>query len=316
MITLRNFRNCFAALCVFPLLLLSSELAMSDVARKTFLTPEDAAKALVEAAKASDEKELLAILGPSLREWIESGDPVADREAKEKFVTDYEQKQSFDTSDPGKAILVIGDDDFPFPIPIIKTGDKWTFDPEQGKQEIIDRRVGENELDTIQTLLAIADAQSEYVELDPGGKGAPEYARRFISSPEKRDGLYWPSSGAEPQSPLGALVADAALAGYTPSTEGGASSKNPFHGYYFRMLTAQSAHAPGGAYSYIANGRMIGGFAVIAWPAKYGASGYKTFMINQDQTVYEADLGPNTAAEVQEITTFDPDEDWKTVDTN
>jgi hypothetical protein len=298
------------------LLIFSAYPATSDPARRTFATPEDAAKALVEAAKSNNENDLVAILGPSLKQWIESGDPVADQKAKEKFVADYEQKQSIDTTEEDKAILVIGDDDFPFPIPLVKSADKWSFDPEQGKQEIIDRRVGTNELDTIQSLLAIADAQTDYVALNPQSKGAPEYARRFISSPEKHDGLYWPSSGSQPESPLGALVADAVVAGYSPSQEGGASSRNPYHGYYFRMLTAQGPHAPGGAYSYLVNGRMIGGFAVIAWPAKYGASGYKTFLINQDRTVYETDLGSNTSAEVKEITTFDPDQDWKKVDTD
>ena len=311
-----NFPSPLAVLYSICLLALSFHLAAAEPTRKTFETPEDAAKSLVDAAKANDENELISILGPSLKEWIESGDPVADREAREKFVADYGQKEEIDTSEPGKATLVIGEDDFPFPIPLVKTDNKWSFDPEQGKQEIIDRRVGKNELDTIETLLAIADAQNDYAELNPLGRGAPEYARRFISSPEKHDGLYWPSSGSEAQSPLGTLVADAATAGYRPTTEGGESSKNPYHGYYFRILTAQGPHAPGGAYSYIVNGRMIGGFAVIAWPAKYGASGYKTFMINQDQTVYEADLGSDTAAEVQEIRTFDPDQDWKKVDTN
>lgn len=317
MLALRDLKKFMTFLCSVPFLLAGPHAAAFGAALKTFATPGDAAKALVEAAKSDDEKALLAILGPSLKQWIESGDPVADRAAKDKFVTDYEQKQSIDTDEKDKAVLIIGDDDFPFPIPIVKKDNEWAFDPEQGKQEIIDRRVGTNELDTIQTLLAIADAQNDYVELNPQGKGAPAYARRFISSPDKHDGLYWPpSNGSQPESPLGPLVADAVTAGYKPSSKGGDTSQNPYYGYYFRMLTAQGAHAPGGAYSYLVNGRMIGGFAVIAWPAKYGVSGYKTFMINQDQTVYESDLGPDTAAEVQGIRTFDPDEDWKKVSTN
>jgi hypothetical protein len=317
MLALRDLKKFMMFLCAVPLLLTGPHATAFGAELNTFATPEDAAKALVEAAKSDDQKALLAILGPSLKQWIESGDPVADRAAKDKFVKDYEQKQSIDTDEKDKAVLIIGDDDFPFPIPIVKKDNEWAFDPEQGKQEIIDRRVGTNELDTIQTLLAIADAQNDYVELNPLGKGAPAYARRFISSPDKHDGLYWPpGSGSQSESPLGPLVADAVTAGYKPSSEGGDTSQNPYHGYYFRMLTAQGAHAPGGAYSYLVNGRMIGGFAVIAWPAKYGASGYKTFMINQDQTVYESDLGPDTAAEVQGIRTFDPDADWKKVSTN
>ncbi len=316
MFTLRDVRNSSTATLVAALTLFSSHPVASEVAHKMFATPEDAVTALVDAAKADDEKELVSILGASLKDWIESGDPVADKNSKEKFVADYQQKHEIDASAASKAILLIGDDDFPFPIPMVKINDKWSFDPQQGKQEIIDRRVGKNELDTIETLLAIADAQNDYVELNPLGRGAPEYARRFISSPKEHDGLYWPTGSSEPESPLGALVAEAATSGYSPTSGGDASSKNPYHGYYFRILTAQGAHAPGGAYSYIVNGRMIGGFSVIAWPVKYGVSGYKTFMINQDQTVYEADLGRNTSAEVQGIRTFDPDEDWKKIDTN
>ena len=157
--------------------------------------------------------------------------------------------------------------------------------------------------------------QDEYAASDPEGKGAREYARSFVSSPGMRDGLYWPTEDeTEPESPLGELVADAAIAGYRPAGGGGESSKQPFNGYYFRILNGQGSHASGGAYSYVINGRMMGGFAVIAWPAKYGASGFKTFMVNHDQTVYEADLGPDTKALVQEMQTFDPDEEWQKVE--
>jgi hypothetical protein len=312
----QSFRASLAAGLTALLTLLSVQSSASEAARKTFATPEEAANALLSAIKSNDEKELIAILGPSLKQWIESGDPVADKNAKEKFVTDYEQKQSIDTGEKGKAILIIGDDDFPFPIPLAKSGDKWAFDPEQGKQEIIDRRVGANELDTIQALLAIADAQDEYVELNPEKKKAAGYARRFISSLNKQDGLYWPSSGAQSESPLGALVADAVVAGYSPSSDGGEASKNPYHGYYFHMLMGQGPHAAGGAYRYLVKGQMIGGFAVIAWPAKYGVSGYKTFIINQDRAIYQTDLGPETAAKVRRIRAFDPDDDWKKVDVN
>jgi hypothetical protein len=304
------------AICAACLFVLSPITAADAAARKTFATPDEAVGALVTAAKTKDEKELLNILGPSLDQWIRSGDPVADRQAREKFVADYEQKHSIDRSELRKAILIVGNDDFPFPIPLIKSDGKWSFDPEQGKQEIIDRRVGANELDTIETLLAIADAQNDYAELNPLGKGSAVYARRFISTPGKHDGLYWVTAESEPPSPLGELAADAATEGYVPARKGGQSSQNPYHGYYFRMLTGQGPHSSGGAYSYLVNGRMMGGFAVIAWPAKYGASGYKTFMINQDQTVYQSDLGPDTASKVQKIKTFDPDADWMKVDTD
>ena len=292
---------------------LAAQMAAAET-RKSFDAPEEAAQSLVAALKSNDEQVLLAILGKSLKEWIESGDPVADRGARDNFISAYDQKHAIEHDNDSKANLVIGDDEFPFPIPLVKTENKWAFDPELGKQEIIDRRVGKNELDTMQTLLAIVDAQDEYAALDPLGKGAREYARRFISSPGKHDGLYWPTTESEPPSPLGALVAEAATAGYRPSAGGGESSNQPYNGYYFRLLKGQGQHAPGGKYSYIVNGRMIGGFAVIAWPAKYGASGYKTFIINHDQTIYEADLGPRTEALVRNIDTFDPGEKWKKVE--
>jgi hypothetical protein len=304
-----GWRSAISALCVIVLSLPTT----AETSRKTFATPEEAARALASAVKTGDDNEVLAILGPSLKDWIESGDPVADKQVREKFVAAFEQKQAVESGEPNTATLVVGSDDFPFPIPLVKSGDKWSFDPSIGKQEIIDRRVGKNELDTIQTLLAIVDAQNEYAALDPAGKGAREYARRFISSVGKRDGLYWPTTGSEPQSPLGPLAAEAALAGYRTSSQGGEASKNPYHGYYFRMLTEQGQNAPGGSYPYLVNGRLIGGFAVIAWPAKYGASGYKTFMVSHDQIVYEADLGPDTAKLVGAIRSFDPGKRWSKV---
>lgn len=291
---------------------LSLSLQGEAAERKSYDTPEQAAQSLVDAIKANDEKELLAILGKALKEWIESGDDVADRNARDDFIAAYDEKHAIEKDEAGQATLVIGNDDFPFSIPIVESVKKWTFSPDLGKQELIDRRVGENELSTIQTLLAIVDAQNEYAMGETKGKGTREYARSFISSPGKRDGLYWPTDDeAEATSPLGELVADAADVGYRPSKSGGGdTSKQPFNGYYYRMLKAQGSHAEGGAYSYVVNGHMIGGFAVIAWPAKYGASGYKTFMVNHDQTIYEADLGPSTPGLVKGIETFDPDKEW------
>ncbi len=311
-----EWRRAAFAILTFPLAL-SLEAGAAPIERKSFEAPEAAAQSLVEALKTNDEKALLAILGASLKDWIESGDAVADRNASDDFIVAFEKRHTIENSKSDQAILLIGDDNFPFAIPLVKSDDgRWTFEPELGKQELIDRRVGENELSTIQTLLAIADAQNEYAASDPEGKGAREYARSFISSPGKRDGLYWPTDDeTETDSPLGELVAEAAVVGYYPTKEGGReASKEPFNGYYYRMLKGQGAHAPGGAYSYVVNGRMIGGFAVIAWPAKYGASGFKTFMVNHDQTVYEADLGPDTPRFVRKIQTFDPDEEWKKVE--
>lgn len=307
-------RHLYRALLIALGLAFSWQMAAAQTARKSFPAPEAATQALIDAVKAGNENEMLAILGPSLKEWIESGDPVADKQIRDKFVEAYGQKHSFESKEPNISILVTGDDDFPFPIPLVKSGDQWSFDPELGKQEIIDRRVGENELDTIQTLLAITDAQNDYAALDPEGKGARAYAKKFISSPGKRDGLYWPTSNSEPQSPLGELAAEAAQSGYQPNAKRSPDTMTPFHGYYFRMLTEQGEHAPGGAHPYIVNGRMIGGFAVIAWPARYGVSGYKTFMVSHDQVVHEADLGPDTATIASGIRSFNPGEGWTKVE--
>jgi hypothetical protein len=302
-------RGSAALLVGMTTLFLTSAVAET---RKSFDAPEAAAQALVDALKANDEKTLIAILGRSLKEWIDSGDPVADRNARDDFVSAYDKKHAIEHGEADQGTLLIGEDDFPFSIPLVKKADKWSFDPELGKQEMIDRRVGENELSTIQTLLAIVDAQYEYVSSNPEKKGARAYARSFISSPGKRDGLYWPAEDeVGEKSPLGELVAEAATIGYNPTGQGGGeASLVPFNGYYFRMLKGQGPNAEGGAYSYMVNDRMMGGFGVIAWPAKYGASGYKTFIVNHDQDVYEADLGPDTAALVKKIKTFDPDKEW------
>lgn len=307
-------RQCYRALLISLGLALSCQPALAEASRKAFATPEAAAQALVDAVKSGNEKEMIAVLGPSLKEWIQSGDAVADKQVREKFIEAYEQKHSIDSSQTGASILVIGNDDFPFAIPLVKSDDHWRFDPERGKQEIIDRRVGRNELDTIQALLAVTDAQNDYATLDLDGKGVRQYAKKFISSPGKRDGLYWPTSESEPQSPLGEVAAEAAQAGYKPNAERNPDSMAPFHGYYFRMLTEQGEHAPGGAYPYVVSGRMIGGFAVIAWPAKYAVSGYKTFMVSHDQTVYEADLGTDTAETASGIRSFDPGKGWSKVE--
>ena len=311
---LHSSRRSLPAFCTTCLLAFSLQAGAAEPVRKTFATPEEAASSLVAAAKANDDKELLAILGPSLKEWIEFGDPVADRQAREKFVSDCEQKQSIDRSEPRKATIVLGDDDFPFPIPLVKSDGKWSFDPEQGKQEIIDRRVGETSsirlklcwrLPTHRTTMP-SSIRSARARASPraGSSALPTSTMVFIGQR--------PSQNCQVRS--GRLSLRRPQPDISRRARAGESSKNPYHGYYFRVLTGQGSHAPGGAYSYLVNGRMMGGFAVIAWPAKYGVSGYKTFMINQDQTVYQSDLGPDTADEVQEIETFDPDEDWTKVE--
>jgi hypothetical protein len=280
-----------------------------SAAQRTFATPEEAAKALVGAVKAGDPKALIEIVGPQSQSWIFSGDKVRDAEDWKRFAAAYEEKNAIVKEGDAKAVLNVGKDDFPFAAPIVKRGDKWAFDAEAGREEAINRRVGRNELDTIQTLLAIVDAQREYALADADKNGLNDYAERFISSEGKKDGLYWPTKAGEPQSPLGPLVAQAVREGYGKGAKTG--QPQPFNGYYFRLLKGQGANAPGGKYDYEVKGRLFGGFAVVAWPAKYGVSGVTSFLVNHDGVVYEKDLGPSTPSVVGKITSFDPDKTWK-----
>ena len=276
--------------------------------QQTFGSPEDAAKALVAAVKAHDDKAMLAVLGAGARKVIDSGDKVADRAGREKFAAAYDEANKLEMQGDAKAILSVGKDAWPFPIPVVKAGNAWRFDAKQGAEEILNRRIGRNELSAIQAVQAYVDAQREYYLLNPAKDKLLQYAQKFVSSKGKRDGLYFPTKADEPQSPLGEIYARATAAGYK-AEEGG--KPIPYLGYYYRVLTGQGPDARGGAYSYLAHGKMIGGFGLIAYPASYGNSGIMTFIVNQDGVVYEKDLGPNTAAAAQKITRFNPDKTWK-----
>ena len=278
--------------------------------QKHFASPEEAVQALVAAVKTDDPKALLAVLGPDGARVAESGDTVADREGREHFVASFEEKHSITKPSDTEAKLTTGKDDWPMPIPIVKDASGWRFDTKAGEQEILARRIGRNELDTIQTMLAIVDAQREYYERDPDKSGLLHYAQYFVSKKGQRDGLYFETKEGEPESPLGSLFASAKAEGYKGAEQGKAI---PYHGYLFRILTAQGSHASGGAYGYVAKGRMMGGFAVVAYPAIWGASGVMTFLVNHDGVVYEKDLGPKTAAIVKAMTKFDPDDTWRVV---
>jgi len=281
----------------------------SKPAQKLFASPEEAVQALVAAVKSDDPKALLAVLGPDGARVAESGDTVADREGRERFVESYEEKHSITKTSDTEAVLNTGKDDWPLPIPIVKDASGWRFDTKAGEQEILARRIGRNELDTIQTMLALVDAQREYYEHDPDKSGLLHYAEFFLSSKGKRDGLYYPTGEDEPESPLGEFAASARAEGY----KGEHGKPAPYHGYYFRMLKAQGPHADGGAYSYVAKGKMIGGFAVVAYPAIWGTSGVMTFLVSHDGILYEKDLGPKTTSIAQAMTKFDPDDTWKVV---
>jgi len=276
--------------------------------QKNFASTEAGSTALVEAIKSNDEVALGSILGPDGSQLISSGDEVADTQSREAFIKAYNDAHKLVLQGDTQAILVIGKDEWPMPIPLVKSQDGWHFDTTRGAKEILDRRIGRNELNAIQVCLAIVDAERDYVAKDPDGDGIPEYASKFVSTPGKHDGLYWETSSEEPPSPLGPLLAAAARDGYANSES---SSLEPYHGYFYKILTKQGKDAPGGAHDYLVNGQMIGGFAVIAFPARYGASGIMSFIVNQDGVVYEKDLGENTAAMASQMTTFNPDPSWK-----
>lgn len=276
--------------------------------QKLFATAEAAVAAFVSAVKENNEKELLAIFGDAGKELVASGDPVDDRQRRELFIREFEQKNKL-TPEGVKMVLVIGEKEWPFPVPVAKKGDRWFFDTLAGREEILNRRVGENELSTVQTLLAIVDAQREYAMKDRNNNGVREYAQKFRSDPGQRNGLFWESKPGEEASPLGALVADARADGYAKT--GARTGPVPFHGYYFRMLTKQGKNAPGGAFDYVVKNKMVGGFAVVAYPAVYGSSGVMTFTVNHDGVVYEKDFGKNTAKAAKEMHSFNPDKTWK-----
>ena len=278
------------------------------MAQQTFKTPEEAATALVNAAKSGDSKSIVTVLGPDGEDIVSSGDEVADAATRAKFIAAYDAKHTIAMEGDSKAIMVVGPDDFPLPIPLVRKDGLWRFDTAAGREEILFRRIGENELDAIQSALAYVDAQDEYAEKDRTGAGVNTYAQRIISQPGKKDGLYWPTSQGEPPSPLGELVAEATKQGYRVG-----AGRSPFHGYYFKILTKQGAAAAGGELEYIVNGKMIGGFALVAYPAEYRNSGVMTFIVNHAGTVFQKDLGPNTTQVAERMTAFNPDKTWQKV---
>jgi len=282
--------------------------ALAAEKQKTFGSPEDAANALAAASRASDVKALESILGPGSARLIRSGDAVADRRGRERFAQAYAEASKVERQGDAKAILMIGKDEWPMPIPMVKGKDGWRFDARQGGEEVLNRRVGRNELSTVQVMLAYVDAQREYYLRNPRNDKLLHYAQKFGSVPGKRDGLYFPTKAGEAPSPLGPLFTKAKAAGYGKDEDG---LPDPYYGYRYRILTRQGPDAPGGAYDYVVQGRMIGGFALIAWPASYGNSGVMTFIVNHEGVVYEKDLGLGTATAVGKITRFNPDKSWK-----
>jgi hypothetical protein len=299
-----------------PLLLLALLLPLTSCRRPetpekpsitVFATPDEASNSLLTAAKSGDQNALLAMFGPDSKAVLYSGDPVQDKNAAAAFVAGYGAMHRWRNMPDGAQILLVGPDNFPFPIPLKKNGDgKWYFDTAAGKDEVLNRRIGRNELAIIDVCGAVADAEADYFSHPHDGEKTKQFAAKFISDPGKQNGLYWQSPNGMPASPLGPLAANATAEGYTAKPEG----HTPFHGYYFRMLQGQTDKAPGGAKSYMVNGKMTGGFAFIAYPAEYGNSGVMSFMINQDGVLLEKDLGKTTTETATAMSQFDPDPGW------
>ncbi|HEX6136899.1 MAG TPA: DUF2950 domain-containing protein [Casimicrobiaceae bacterium] len=267
--------------------------------QRGYATPQDASQALVAAVRSEDPRAIRRVLGPGSDKLIRSGDPTADRQARMRFLATWEKGSRVEQEEDARAILLIGENDWPFPFPIVHRGGGWMFDVRSGAEEVLNRRIGRNELAAIQVCLAYVDAQREYATRE--GNGVRTYAMRLVSTPGAKDGLYWPTQDGEPQSPLGPLASKAKEEGY---------DRQPYHGYYYRVLTGQGPAAPGGAYDYVVDGRMLGGFALIAYPARWGASGVMTFIVNHDGVVYQRNLGSRTVAIATSMTRFDPDPRW------
>ena len=303
------------AIFIMTLIAISSVSFVSfaqDTKQKSFKSPEDAFKALVQAARNNDIEELSAIFGPEGKDIISSGDAVADRRAREHFVKTAGDAIKFSKLDDETVLPVIGKDECPFPIPIVKSGQEWVFSTEEGKQEILNRRIGRNELNTIQVALAYVDAQRDYARKDRNGDGVLQYAQHFVSHEGKKDGLYWEVGPGEEKSPLGPLFARATEEGYTLGKK--SEKHSPYYGYYFRILKGQGSDASGGELEYVTGGKMISGFGLLAYPAQYGVSGVMTFIVNQQGIVYEKNLGPKTEENAKAITKYDPDKTWKQVE--
>ncbi len=280
------------------------------VKQAVFQSPEEAVKAFFDAIKKKDTAEVSNILGPGSDELIHSGDAVVDAETAEIAVKLFEEKHSIVKAGERKAILELGSKNWPFPIPIVASTGGWRFDTQSGREEILSRRIGRSELGAIHTCLAFVDAQREYAAGNFTGDGVPQYAQRFFSDPGKQNGLYWETREGEKPSPVGLFMANARQEGYKQEP---GSQPSPYHGYYYRILKSQGKHAPGGAYDYVHKGKMIGGFALIASPAKYGVSGIMTFIVSHDGRVYQKNLGPRTESAARAINTFDPDKSWREV---
>jgi hypothetical protein len=284
--------------------------AQTPKTQLSYPSPEAAVAALVAAVQAQVPLQLYAVLGPGSEKVVSSGDPYADAEGAKRFLAAYAVHHAIEPAGSGRMMLEIGNDDWEFPIPIVEADGRWHFDAAAGAQELLDRRIGRNEISAIRTLLACVDAEYAYFAMT-AKQGHGEFAERLVSQPGKRDGLYWPAASDEAESPLGPLVATAEAEGYPGDLVAG--KLVPYQGYYFRILRARGPNSPGGAKNFVENGHMTGGFAFVAWPASYGASGIMTFLVGEDGVVFQKDLGPDTASIAGRMSVFDPDLSWTRV---
>ena len=288
-----------------------SEAAAQSVQGRTFSSPEDAVKSLVDTVKKGDVDALLAIFGPDGKDLLASSDPATARMNRQVFAVAAGEQWRLADDGADRKTLVIGNEEWPFPVPLVKEASGWRFDTAAGKEEVIARRIGRNELAAIDTVRAYVTAQRRYAAQGHDGNQPGAYATQFQSDPGKENGLYWPAARGEKRSPLGDLVAQAAEEGHRIGSD--RSRPSPLHGYYFKILTAQGAAATGGARPYVVNGQMSGGFALVAWPARYDVTGVMTFIVNQDGIVREANLGPDTDAIARKMPVYNPDASWREV---
>jgi len=288
------------------------QAAVKGLQQKSYGSPEAAVKALIDAIKSDDIMQMGMVLGPDSRMIFSSGDETADRKMLESFVKLYDEKNKIEKAGNSKAVLLVGEQDWPMPIPMVMKGQRWLFDTKKGKEEVLNRRIGRNELAVIKVCEAYVDAQQEFALMDSDGDGQVKYAQKFWSSPGKKDGLYWETKEGEKPSPLGPFAAKARTEGYEKSST--SDQPQPYHGYFYKILKGQGRNAKDGAYDYVVKGNMIGGFALVAYPAQYGNSGVMTFIVNQGGVVYQKHLGKDTAKKAQAMKIFDPDKTWKKVE--
>jgi hypothetical protein len=309
-VTVKRMLDSVACRSLMLTLAVSVPVALrAEETAKTFATPEEAVSALEAAAVNEDSAALHALFGPAAED-LENPDHVQATNEMRKFTAALRQAKRIVREAEARCVLEVGPENWPFPVPVVKKDGQWFFDAEAGKDELINRRIGRNEILTLSAVRAYVDAQREYAAKDRDGDEVLEYAQTFISAAGLKDGLYWPPELDGEISPLGPLVAQAQGEGYGVKAKEEGAASEPFHGYFFKVITRQAKSAPGGKYDYVINKNMIGGFALVAWPASYGETGVMTFIVNQQGRVYQKDLGADTAKSAPKINVYDPDKSW------